>query len=501
MFNYNTTPPQYLISPKFEGTTAISVSFWFNNKSSNYTEKFQVGYSTTTNDVSAFTWGEEIEKSDTQWEQYEDVFPTGTKYVAVRYNSNDMYYLYLDNFSFEVFNGNVIAKPTGLEVTYDGGTEATVRWTSDEETFDIEVNGVETDNVANPFTLTGLEYATTYTIRVRAKNTNGVSGWSAPASFSAIISDDMCQIKLVLTDSYGDGWNGAAIQITDAQSGIEIGTYANQNLDGQSDKEETQTIDVDVPNNRDIQFTWKAGNYDNECSYTAYDINDEVIFSGSGAMSDPITWHVSCVVVPWKAPSDLAATEITSKSAKLSWTENSLTPATAWVVAYKAETESEFTYVNVTENSYVLTGLAPETSYTVKVRPNTNEAEKWSKEFTFTTIELYPPVSDLAASHVTATSANISWTGNADSYNIRYARFTFFDDFENGLDAKGWTIIRNAEGDEYSDWRTFHLADFNEGSIPSYSGNYVAMSRSWTNTKYNVDNWLNKDVDIWDNEW
>lgn len=165
MFNYNTTPPQYLISPKFEGTTAISVSFWFNNKSSNYTEKFQVGYSTTTNDVSAFTRGEEIEKSDTQWEQYEDVFPTGTKYVAVRYNSNDMYYLYLDNFSFEVFNGNVIAKPTGLEVTYDGGTEATVIWTSDEETFDIEVNGNVTEDVANPFTLTGLEYATTYTIR------------------------------------------------------------------------------------------------------------------------------------------------------------------------------------------------------------------------------------------------------------------------------------------------------------------------------------------------
>lgn len=73
--------------------------------------------------------------------------------------------LYLDNFSFEVFNGNVIAKPTGLEVTYDGGTEATVIWTSDEETFDIEVNGNVTEDVANPFTLTGLEYATTYTIR------------------------------------------------------------------------------------------------------------------------------------------------------------------------------------------------------------------------------------------------------------------------------------------------------------------------------------------------
>ena len=188
---------------------------------------------------------------------------------------------------------------------------------------------------------------------------------------------------------------------------------------------------------------------------------------------------------------------VSDDKASLSWTENG--EATAWQVCLNGD---ESNLIAADSNPFTLNGLTFETTYTVKVRATDGtEFNRWSDEVSFTTLEQFPVPTDLAASHVTATSANISWTGNADSYNIRYARFTFFDDFENGLDAKGWTIIRNAEGDEYSDWRTFHLADFNEGSIPSYSGNYVAMSRSWTNTKYNVDNWLNKDVDIWDNEW
>ena len=44
-FYYNTTPPQYLISPQFEGTTGVKVSFHYKNSSDAYPETFQVGYS------------------------------------------------------------------------------------------------------------------------------------------------------------------------------------------------------------------------------------------------------------------------------------------------------------------------------------------------------------------------------------------------------------------------------------------------------------------------
>ena len=112
-FNFNSNPPQYLISPKLEGTTGVAVSFYYKNISNFYPETFQVGYSTTTNSPDAFKWGNEVTANDnTTWKQYKAIFPEGTKYVAVKYTSNDMSNLFLDDFCFEE------VKPTPLPYTY-----------------------------------------------------------------------------------------------------------------------------------------------------------------------------------------------------------------------------------------------------------------------------------------------------------------------------------------------------------------------------------------------
>lgn len=55
LFSNSTNPPQYLISPELFGKEKIIVSFWYKVSRSDYSETFQVGYSTTTDDVSAFT--------------------------------------------------------------------------------------------------------------------------------------------------------------------------------------------------------------------------------------------------------------------------------------------------------------------------------------------------------------------------------------------------------------------------------------------------------------
>ena len=100
-FQWNYNPPQYLISPKFDGTTGMNVSFYYKNASNDWPETFQVGYSTTTKSPNAFIWGTEVTANDQTWHLYEASFPIGTKYVAVKFNSYDKYYLYLDNFNFE----------------------------------------------------------------------------------------------------------------------------------------------------------------------------------------------------------------------------------------------------------------------------------------------------------------------------------------------------------------------------------------------------------------
>ena len=319
-----------------------------------------------------------------------------------------------------------VLKPTGLKVSYEGGTEATISWSSEEEVFDIDVNGTVTENVENPTTLTGLEYATVYTVKVRAKRGEEVSDWSNPVTFTTAISDDMCQIQAVLTDSYGDGWSSAKLVITDVESGIEIASLTLASGLG------PETIAIDVPNNHDIKFSWVSGNqlsYEYECGFVITDINDEVILAKeAGSQPAPTagvleTWHVNCTASPWRSPADLAASEITAFSATLSWTERSLTPATSWVLAYAAADAAEYTEVTVTENPYVLEGLTPETTYAVKVRPATDEVEFWSDEITFTTEVQFPAVQDLAATDISATSATIAWTEaeGATSYVLEYA--------------------------------------------------------------------------------
>lgn len=197
-------------------------------------------------------------------------------------------------FDFTPGSGTHVRKPKNLAVHYTGGDEATVKWSSDAPSFDIDVNGTVTEDVTNPCTLTGLEYATKYYIKVRAKNEDVVSDWTEPVFFTTVLSDDMCQIRLELTDAFGDGWNGAAIKVIDVLSGVELGTFTNTET---AAKNEAQIYLVDVPNERDIEFQWVKSSYDHECSYIVYDVAGNEIFSGKGTLKNPVTYHVDCSAV------------------------------------------------------------------------------------------------------------------------------------------------------------------------------------------------------------
>ena len=175
----------------------------------------------------------------------------------------------------------------------------------------------------------------------------------------------------------------------------------------------------------EIDFVYTQGRYAYENGWRITDVNEDVIDEHTGCNDNSCialegvqaTYTVDCTVIPWKSPSDLVVSEIKSKSAKLSWTENSNPGATSWVIAYMANGASVFTEVEVSDNPYTLTGLAPETRYTVKVRPATNDGViRWSEETSFRTEKLTPAPTELTISSLTNTSASISWNGFANSY-------------------------------------------------------------------------------------
>ena len=188
---------------------------------------------------------------------------------------------------------------------------------ADEETW-----STETTLTTTTVTLSGLTAATAYTFRVKALYGSNESVF-AFANFNTDFSDDMCSITLKLSDEAGDGWNGATILVVDALTGIVIGTYTNEDLDGDR-YYEINTYYVPVPNDRDINFVWEKGRFDNECSFVIYDVNGKEIYRynqnvNSQGLSAGLfhTYHVDCTYIP--DPTDLTVTP-TPTTATVTWT-------------------------------------------------------------------------------------------------------------------------------------------------------------------------------------
>ena len=92
---------QYLITPMLPGNDEMLMTFEYTGYSTSSSETFMVGTSTTTNDLSAFTWGPEISAPATT-STYSATLPAGTKYAAIKYTSEYLYYLYIDNVNISV---------------------------------------------------------------------------------------------------------------------------------------------------------------------------------------------------------------------------------------------------------------------------------------------------------------------------------------------------------------------------------------------------------------
>ena len=152
---------QYMISPmmQYTGTNPLRLSVKARPDYSD--ETFRLGYSTTTDSLNAFTWGdEETAEDDEVYETFSMVIPSNAKYVAIHYTSNYKYYLYIDSLSVEVITlPQIMAGTTDVDFGYvevnntsddmiipvtglllEDAITATITTTSP---FEISVNGVD----------------------------------------------------------------------------------------------------------------------------------------------------------------------------------------------------------------------------------------------------------------------------------------------------------------------------------------------------------------------
>ena len=214
-FNYHETGA-YLVSPVLSGTeNGLEVTFQYMNYSSTttYIEQFQVGYTTNAveSDPSNYTYGETI-YGEGSWLIYDNTFPANTKRIAIKYIYTDAFYLRLDDFNFEVPSD--CKKPTNLTATEVGNHSAKLSWVENGEAraWNLKVNGeVLPDEIdENPYILSGLAAATTYTVQVAP--VCEVEKWSDEITFTTEIA---CAAPTALSvapmpESATITWNGSA---------------------------------------------------------------------------------------------------------------------------------------------------------------------------------------------------------------------------------------------------------------------------------------------------
>ena len=325
--------------------------------------------------------------------------------------------------------------PTNLVVNYTGGTSATLTWNENgtatswdiQYSTDPEFNDIMTGQADGEptYTLTGLALATTYYVRVSAwcEEVGAPSMFCNPVNFTTdmCMPEDMCELTFELTDSWGDGWNGAYISVVDVTTGIELAQMTNQNLNGitGSGTNELNILTLAVCDGRAINFVWVSGSYDSEASYVVKDVNGETIFSGAAGNGMITNYTVDCTITNCKTPTNLAVSEVGPHSAVLSWTENG--EATAWVVEVIDMDGGQTTYWDANANPFTIPGLLPETNYKVRVRPICSDFDdKWSESLTFPTEVACPNPTDLSVTP-NPFSADVTWAGFAESYNIEWA--------------------------------------------------------------------------------
>ena len=339
------------------------------------------------------------------------------------YNTSLSAKSFLPKVSFDYTPGEEpqCVKPTGLAVEYNGGTEATISWTSDASSFNMRVNGTPIDAAINSpsYVLGGLELATTYSIEVQANCGIATSDWTSPVSFTTdlCLPADMCAINYSLTDQYNDSWNGASIKVKDNVTNEIIETITMPSGTG------PYIGSFTVCDGRAIQFVWSAGSYDSECGYTFTDVSGDEIFSGSGAMSAPVDYTVDCPSC--FKPKELAASNIASSTADLSWTAGA--SETQWVLQYSEDAEfANPASETINDNpSFQLTGLEPEHTYYVRVKAvcGSDDESDWAVlGDAFSTLAACPTPFDLEVVGAIPYNDTIAWTGSSDvqSYNVEY---------------------------------------------------------------------------------
>ena len=381
---------EYAVLPIINGDNA-TLSFWYRNEGvSAYNGVLSVGYLTNVNNENSFVVLQTLAQTTTFTHVEVEVGSLAGKRLAFRYTggSANNYYLGIDD--IKVAETVHCLNPENITVSNIQGGSADVAWTPRGTGSEWEVeygvagfshgSGTTITSTLPSVTLTGLAANETYDVYVRTLCGLVESDWSDVESFTTHCAST-CSYVFDLEDSYGDGWNGAYITVT--QSGSVVGTITLD--DGTSG-----TGSVTLCDNTPFSLAWSTCTWPDEISFTLSDPFGTIIYTctDGSTLTDGATFFTAtaaCTLVACPAPMGLTASNIAGSSVDLSWNGN----ANSYVVEYGPAgfALGTGTTVTSTTTTVTLTGLSSSVAYDAYVRGDcgADGLSAWSSAVSFTT--------------------------------------------------------------------------------------------------------------------
>ncbi len=364
--------PQYLISPVLSGVqNGVHVEFYY--KIVDFTdtpETFEVGYSTTDNNVSSFTWVDSKTTNSQTYEHFSANYMGNVRYIAVKYTSSDSYYIIVDDFTIE--EAPNCLEPTNVLASNETTTSATISWTAggSETEWDIyfttnpsdvptasttpSFSGLTTNSfntIDNNYTLTP---ATTYYVYVRsACSSTETSGWSNPGIFNT----ECYEMNLPFSYGFEDGGLSVCWTIIN-----ESPVYMSTSVASTNSYEGTYHLFLDrrttQSSNQIVVLPEVSSNYAlNNCEVSFY----AMLSGGSNYYNSGRTLTVGVMTDPYDVSTFVAvgsAVEPTTSYAQYTFDLSSYTGNGHYIAIKHDASSNGYTYIDnleVTYNAYTLT--------------------------------------------------------------------------------------------------------------------------------------------------